>query len=221
MRPATLPAIQRWPHGVRSRYVSGCRCDECRRANTEYQKARDRAKRRGEWNGLVPATKARRHILRLRKAGVGRDTVADITGIAVSSICGLANGTRRHLRASSERALLAVTVAAGVNDATLVPAGDVLRRLEALRLEEGWSGSELARRLGYQSHHIQFGQTITAKSVQRLERFIRARLVEREAEREHAESVRRLEAEERPRTAADLPFFLRPCGELAEREARR
>lgn len=41
MRPADLPTADHWPHGVRARYVSGCRCDACRAANTAY--ARERA----------------------------------------------------------------------------------------------------------------------------------------------------------------------------------
>lgn len=40
-RPIDLPSMEHWPHGVRARYVCGCRCDLCRRANTEY--ARERA----------------------------------------------------------------------------------------------------------------------------------------------------------------------------------
>lgn len=32
---------QKYEHGTRSRYVAdGCRCDECRRANREYMRAR-------------------------------------------------------------------------------------------------------------------------------------------------------------------------------------
>lgn len=32
-RPADLPSAERFPHGIRARYVTGCRCDECRAAN--------------------------------------------------------------------------------------------------------------------------------------------------------------------------------------------
>lgn len=31
-----MPPAERWPHGVRARYVCGCRCDPCRAANTAY-----------------------------------------------------------------------------------------------------------------------------------------------------------------------------------------
>lgn len=40
MRPADLPPADSWPHGVRARYVSGCRCNACRAANTAYARQR-------------------------------------------------------------------------------------------------------------------------------------------------------------------------------------
>jgi hypothetical protein len=43
VRPATMPAAERWEHGTRTRYVAGCRCAHCRAANT--QAARERAAR--------------------------------------------------------------------------------------------------------------------------------------------------------------------------------
>lgn len=41
-RPADMPGAERWPHGVRARYVCGCRCDECRAANTKRSRERTR-----------------------------------------------------------------------------------------------------------------------------------------------------------------------------------
>jgi hypothetical protein len=44
-RPRDLPPPARFPHGTRSRYVSGCRCSECRAANTAaYHERQRRAK---------------------------------------------------------------------------------------------------------------------------------------------------------------------------------
>lgn len=38
-----MPAAERWPHGTRSRYISGrCRCGACRKANTAYERDRNR-----------------------------------------------------------------------------------------------------------------------------------------------------------------------------------
>ncbi len=52
MRPADLPPADRYAHGTRARYVSGCRCDDCRRANRLYERARYAARAGGDWNGL-------------------------------------------------------------------------------------------------------------------------------------------------------------------------
>ena len=35
-KPPDLPDFSKYPHGTKSRYVSGCRCDECRNATAAY-----------------------------------------------------------------------------------------------------------------------------------------------------------------------------------------
>lgn len=42
MRPCDLPSADRFEHGTRSRYVSGCRCGACRASNTRYYHERQR-----------------------------------------------------------------------------------------------------------------------------------------------------------------------------------
>lgn len=39
------------PHGVRLRYMAGCRCLKCRMANSNYETMRARARKAGDWNG--------------------------------------------------------------------------------------------------------------------------------------------------------------------------
>ena len=84
LKPAAVLAQQR-PHGDRLKYVGGCRCAECRKANTEYEKARAKARRAGDWNGIVSAKKARQHILQLRLAG-GRERVTVRTASEVEKL---------------------------------------------------------------------------------------------------------------------------------------
>lgn len=44
-RPSDLPTADRFTHGTRSRYVTGCRCDECRASNARaYHERQARAK---------------------------------------------------------------------------------------------------------------------------------------------------------------------------------
>lgn len=136
-------------HGDRLRYMAGCRCAECRRANCEYEKQRYRARKAGDWNGLVDAAPARAHLLALSRAGVGRRTVADVSGVAQTVICDVRAGTKLRIRARTARAVLAVTQACAA-DGAIVRATEAQRLLRQLK-DEGFSKRELARRLGSQA----------------------------------------------------------------------
>ena len=46
-RPVDLPPAERYLHGSRARYVTGCRCAPCREANNEYARMRQKLVRRG------------------------------------------------------------------------------------------------------------------------------------------------------------------------------
>lgn len=146
MRPPDLPPIDRWPHGVRSRYVSGCRCEECRRANREYQHRRALAQIRGDWNGLVDAKPVRRHLRKLSRKGVGYKTVADVAGVGHTALFQILSGRKTKTRARSAKAVLAVTADARA-DHSLVPARRTWHRLDRL-LAEGFTKGDLAQRLG-------------------------------------------------------------------------
>ena len=56
------------PHGTRLKYMGGCKCMLCRAANSRYETERAVARKNGDWNGIVDARAARRHILKLSKA---------------------------------------------------------------------------------------------------------------------------------------------------------
>lgn len=134
------------PHGVRVRYILGCRCLLCRAANSRYETERAAARKNGDWNGLVSADAARAHMRKLSRRGVGRRAVGAVTGIADSILAGIVTGKRKNCRKRTETAILAVDVGAR-SDASIVPAGKtwtILRRL----LAEGYTKTELARRLG-------------------------------------------------------------------------
>lgn len=85
LKPAAELAANR-PHGERLRYVGGCRCEACRKANSAYENARQKARRAGEWNGIVPADKARAHIKALSRQGVGRKAVAAASDVGETAI---------------------------------------------------------------------------------------------------------------------------------------
>jgi len=111
-RPNNLESIGRLaeekPHGTRMRYMAGCRCRHCRTANAEYMRTRARARREGDWNGLVPAPPARRHIKMLSQLGIGRIVLAKMCGIAQTTIQEIKSGTKRSIRKHTETAILSI-----------------------------------------------------------------------------------------------------------------
>lgn len=156
LRPASELALGR-PHGDRLRYIAGCRCQECRRANTAYERERALARKAGDWNGIVSADRARAHLKALSAAGIGRRQVTDASGIAETTLQLIAGGRRTKLRARTERLILAVTQQAAA-DGSLVDAGPTWALLDEL-LASGYSKAELARQLGYATPAIQFRRT--------------------------------------------------------------
>lgn len=152
LRPAAELAAAR-PHGDRLRYIAGCRCQECRRANTAYERARALARKAGDWNGIVCADRARAHLKALSAAGVGQHQISDASGVARTTLQLVAAGRRPKLRARTERLILAVTAQAAA-DGSLVDAGPTWALLDEL-LATGYSKAELARQLGYSSRAIQ------------------------------------------------------------------
>lgn len=96
------------PHGSRMRYMSGCRCAECRRANATYERERIAARARGEHNGLVPVGRTAAHLAELSARRIGYKTVARRAKVAASILALIKAGKRTHVRASTERRVLAV-----------------------------------------------------------------------------------------------------------------
>lgn len=134
-------------HGLRSTYVKGCRCEQCRRANTRYAK----------WRGLdgvvqlVDATVTRQHLDALRAAGLGRREIARRSGVALTVINRLigidSSRPARRVRPVTQARILAVTVDCRAGG-SLVYATGTTRRLQAL-VALGWTQTELAARIGW------------------------------------------------------------------------
>lgn len=152
LRPIAELADRR-PHGDRLRYMAGCRCDQCRRANTAYEIERSKARKAGDWNGLVSADKARAHLSALSAKNVGRRSVSDVTGVASSILVEIIAGRKTRIRARTERLILAVTEAAAA-DRALIPAKATWKLLDEL-LADGYTKTELAHQLGYKRPALQ------------------------------------------------------------------
>lgn len=174
MRPANLPTAAALgtgkPHGVRIRYMSGCHCMLCRAANSRYETERALARKAGDWNGIVPADRARKHLRSLSRQGIGRRLVSEISGSATSTIQAIKAGRKTCIRARTERAILAVDREAR-SGGTLVPAEPTWKRIDEL-IEEGFIETELAGRLGYKCRKLQFARhQVTARTEQKVMRF--------------------------------------------------
>lgn len=146
LRPLSELGAQR-PHGVRLRYMAGCRCRECRRANTQYEIQRAQARKAGDWNGIIDATSARAHMIKLSRQGVGRRAVQAATGIADSTLFAIRSGQKVRIRARTARKILTVDLTCR-GDGALISAKRLWQRINAL-LEEGFTKTFLAKQLGY------------------------------------------------------------------------
>ena len=171
LRPVAELAADR-PHGTRLRYLAGCKCFKCRRANSDYERERQAARAAGDWNGIVDADRARRHILALGRQGVGRRMVAAASDVAESVIADVRAGRKLKIRARTERRILEVTPACR-GDATLVPAKQTWERIEWL-LDEGFTKGRIALELGRKTRALQLNREwVTARNAAAVEALVR------------------------------------------------
>lgn len=171
LKPVSAYAQQR-EHGDRLRYIAGCRCDLCRKANSAYERSRQQARRSGDWNGIVSAGKARAHMLALQAQGIGRRAIADVTDIAETILSDVRAGTRPNIRARTERLILAVTPEMAA-DGALVPAAPTWSLVAEL-VRAGFTKHSLARRLGQKGQGLQLGKDyVTVRNAERLKKLHR------------------------------------------------
>jgi hypothetical protein len=147
--------------------MAGCRCVPCRAANSNYEVMRDARRRQGLWNGLVPADRARAHILKLSKQGVGYKTIGQLARISKTVMWKIRSGQRRQIRALNEKAILMVT-RFDVRGSTNVEAGGTWQRINWL-LEEGFTRARIARELGCKTPALQLRKDfVTATSARKI-----------------------------------------------------
>lgn len=185
-RPSDLPPVEAFatrPHGTRVRYHAGCRCAECNEANNAYERMRGKLRRGGDWNGLVSAARARRHLLALSAKGVGRRSVAIAAGVNVTSVGDIRRGVKKQIRLATERKILAVKAEIAVmGSGALVASADAWAILDRLLREEGFTRGEIASRLGLKTRALQYkkGRAMRASTVLRLRAFYRELMAEGE-----------------------------------------
>jgi hypothetical protein len=169
LKPVAELAARR-NHGDRLRYMAGCRCDLCRRANTDYELMRAAARKAGDWNGIVPAARSRKHMLKLSEQGIGRRAVQAVTDIAASVLQDIRTGAKKNIRARTERKILAVTPEMASEGALIsaAPTWNLIRQL----LAKGYTKTQLAKMLSCETRALQISQkqvrVSTADAIARL-----------------------------------------------------
>ncbi len=127
------------------------------------------------WNGLVPADRARAHLLALRTEGVGYYAVSAASDVPASVLTRILAQEQARIRASTERAILAVDTGARA-DGAYVDAGETNRLLAELRAM-GFTLRELGALMG-QASQLAIGRQAhaTARSAARVARIHRRAL---------------------------------------------
>ena len=141
-------------HGTQGAYTQdGCRCTHCTRANTATKREYRTAVAYGRREGLLKAEPVRQHLADLRAAGFSLQTIADASGLALSSVAALVYGVpardlppTTHVRVDTADRLLAVDAAtAALPGGARIPATGSRRRLQAQACL-GWGNSALTTR---------------------------------------------------------------------------
>lgn len=127
------------------------------------------------WNGLVPAQRARMHLQKLSKAGVGYKSVADACSVGHTAVLKILTGKVQRIRAVTEKEILSVDSRA-IAGGTIIDAARTNQILHDL-LALGFRKAELARHLGATTKNpsLQLGKkpTTTVAAAARIDRFVR------------------------------------------------
>jgi len=139
-------------HGTRIAYVADrCRCDPCTAANLAAGRSRARAKAFGLWQPYAPAGPVRRHLDRLRAAGIGVDQIARLSGVPGSTvriiIYGNGRAVERVKTATADRLLTVTPIDASRARRSTVDARTTRSQIHDL-LAAGWKLPDLAAELG-------------------------------------------------------------------------
>lgn len=147
--------------------TKGCRCDDCRRAISEYEQER----RQRIAPAYVGAVTARDHVRFLSEHGVGLKQIVKRSGVSQGALWKLMYGRNgkpsRRIRRETHEAILAVQPADRA-DGAKVPAGPTWEIVNEL-LERGWTKAAIARGIS-QERALQLGrQYVTAGNARAVE----------------------------------------------------
>ena len=169
-------------HGQRVAYVKDrCRCTACTAANTAASRTSTRGQALGHPGPLVDAGAVRAHLEQLRRACIGYEQIARLSGTSATHIREIAgtvarSGNRppiRRIRRDLARRLLTIEpIPANRAVHCHVDATSTRRRLQAL-VAIGWPPDTLAHRLGRTPAGLRRTLTCTTAITERTARHIR------------------------------------------------
>lgn len=100
-------------HGTRTRYVQGCRCDKCKRANAIYRaefRAREKegeiVDRRGTRPGRVDVAETLAAIVSARSVGVSLARIAKRSRVSETTLSKIVTGKSRRTTEAHARAII-------------------------------------------------------------------------------------------------------------------
>lgn len=102
------------------------------------------------WNGLVPAGRAREHLLALSAKNVGRRAVAAACDVADTVLQEIRSGKKTQIRAETEKRILSVDEKA-ISDHALVPSKETWKLIKTLIRDYGYTKTEISKDLGCQA----------------------------------------------------------------------
>lgn len=157
-------------HGSRHSYGHGCRCQPCVDAMRAWWRRAARCRYRP---AKVSPAPVRRHLLRLRDAGLGGRTIADAGGVSPNRVYEILRGSRNRIWRRTAERILSVT-ADSIADGALVDARPTLRLLSLARAE-GYSFADIARVLNIApvtARNLVYRQRVTARTAFRVRRAV-------------------------------------------------
>ena len=106
------------------------------------------------WNGLVPAEKARQHLMALSSQNIGRRAVAAACDVSETVLVDIRSGAKTQIRKETETRILGVDEKS-MADHALVPAKETWRLIKILLRQYHYTRGEIALELGYKTPALQ------------------------------------------------------------------
>lgn len=154
----------KYAHGTYIAYtIDRCRCDDCRRANRDYERDLNRRRLAVKWGMAEPdrvdPAEAKAHIDVLRANGIGCKRIAELAGVGTTTIARLSRpGHPRYgwrLERSVAERILAVSLDAELAPSRLVSAGPTGRKVRAL-IAAGYPRLQMATAIGVQASNFRY-----------------------------------------------------------------